>query len=108
MQKLFGSDKGYRGEAYVAGGMGGVGMMFLTGRAGFQHPDHRTKMRELSEELKHAHEEVPHVLHKGSKGGVFYYSPEGKKVYIVRGGLRGMIGAIRMAGAGFRGARLYR
>jgi len=108
MQKLFGSDKGYRGEAYVAGGMGGVGMMFLTGRSGFQHPDHRAKMRELAEELKHAHDEVPHVLHKGSKGGVFYYSPEGKKVYVTRGGIGGLLSIHKMFKAGRSGARLYR
>lgn len=108
MQKLFGSDKGYRGEAYVAGGMGGVGMMFLTGRSGFQHPDHRAKMRELDEEMRHAHEEVPHVLHKGAKGGIFYYSPEGKKVYITRGGIGGLLSIHKMFKAGRSGARLYR
>lgn len=105
MQKLFGSDKGYRGEAYVAGGMGGIGMMLLTGRAGFQHPDHRAKMRELAEEMRHAHDEVPHVLHKGAKGGVFYYSPEGKKVYVARGGIGGVLSMFK---AGLSGARLYR
>lgn len=96
MQKLFGSDKGYKGVTYHAKGALGIGDAAILGRRGQQgvHPeDHDVASK------------TPYSLHKGKKGGVFYIGPKGKKVYISHGGVFGFIKAFK---SGLGGHRLLR
>lgn len=96
MQKLFGSDKDYKGVTYHAKGLLGLGDAAVLGRRGQQgvHPeDHDVASK------------TPYSLHKGKKGGVFYIGPKGKKVYISHGGVFGFIKAFK---SGLGGHRLLR
>lgn len=96
MQKLFGSDKGYKGVTFHAKGALGMGDAALLGRRGQQgvHPeDHDVASK------------TPYSLHKGKKGGVYYIGPKGKKVYISHGGVFGFIKAFK---SGLGGHRLLR
>lgn len=90
MQKLFANDKGYKGKTYIAGGAGGIGGAAILGRRGQQitHPDDVGST-----------EKMPYALHKGKKGGVFYYGPNGHKHYISHGGVFGFIKSFK-AGSG--------
>lgn len=94
MQKLFGSDKGYKGKTYQArGGIGGSAILGIRG----QQPTHPDDVKDA--------EKMPYVLHKGKKGGVFYYGTNGHKHYIAHGGVLGVFKSLR---AGARGAQLLR
>lgn len=96
MQKIFGSDKDYKGVTYHAKGLLGMGDAAVLGRRGQQgvHP----------EDVDVA-SKTPYVLHKGKKGGVYYIGPKGKKVYISHGGVFGFIKAFK---SGLGGHRLLR
>lgn len=94
VQKLLGSDKGYKGKTYQArGSIGGSAVLGVRG----QQPTHPDDVKDT--------EKMPYALHKGKKGGVFYYGPNGQKHYIAHGGVFGVFKSLR---AGARGAQLLK
>lgn len=98
---------------HIEGGIAGWGTFALMASQGIKPPDPAEIVKQQS-----AKNGPPGQLHKGKKGGIFYYDHHGKKVYIDKMSIgkwkishKGKIGKIysmyKAFKAGLHGARLY-
>jgi hypothetical protein len=105
-------EKKKKGIAYMpmSGGTA-YGSALLLGMAGHRMPSAANTVDKAKKEAEDATEpkgadKAPGPLHKGPKGGLFYYNSAGHKVYV--GGQSGFKGMLTMFSAGKTGKRLFK